>query len=166
MAAGDFGLSELVRTFETTVKFMEQSAADLSERQMVEQPAGVPNHAAWTLGHVVFSCQAMAAELGSETWLPGDWESVYGYGTTPHTDLSRYPNKAEMLALLADSASRLRRVLLALDESVLKKPLPDETFPTMAHLLSQVVVAHTAFHAGQLATWRRAIGMPSAGVFV
>jgi hypothetical protein len=37
-------LPELIHTFETSVKFIEQSVADLSEQQMVEQPAGVPNH--------------------------------------------------------------------------------------------------------------------------
>ena len=36
----------------------------------------------------------------------------------------------------------------------------------MGHLLLQVVGAHTAFHAGQLALWRRALGKPSVGVFV
>jgi len=159
-------IPELVHTFEATVTFMEQSVADLSEQRMVEQPAGVPNHATWTLGHVIFSCQGLAAELGSKEWLPADWESVFGYGSTPHADLERYPDKPELLTLLTDSAGRLRQTLLAVDESVLKKPLPDEMFPTMAHLLLQVVAAHTAFHAGQLAAWRRAIGMQSAGVFI
>jgi hypothetical protein len=41
-------IAELIKTFETTVKFTEQSVSDLSEAQMVEQPAGVPNHAQWT----------------------------------------------------------------------------------------------------------------------
>jgi hypothetical protein len=36
----------------------------------------------------------------------------------------------------------------------------------MAHLLLQVVIAQTAFHAGQLAMWRRAIGKESIAVFI
>ena len=158
--------TELVHTFETTLKFIEQSVADLSEQQMVEQPTGVPNHGMWTLGHVIYSCQGIAAELGAEQWLPDDWESVFGYGSTPSSDLSRYPKKSEMLTLLADAARRLRQTLLAADESVLRQSLPDETLPTMGHLLLQVVVAHTAYHAGQLAVWRRAIGKQSVAVFI
>ena len=159
-------MTELVDTFESTVKFIEQSVADLSEQQMVEQPIGVPNHGTWTLGHVIYSCQGMAAELGVEPWLADDWESTFGYGSEPSSDLSHYPEKSEMLTLLADAASRLRQVLLAADVSVVSKPLPDETMPTMGHVLLQVVVAHTAFHAGQLAAWRRAIGKHSVAVFV
>lgn len=159
-------VAELIHTFEATLRFMEQSVADLSEGQMVEQPAGVPNHGTWTLGHMIYSCQGMAAELGADPWLPDDWESTFGYGSTPSSDLSRYPTKSEMLAALTDAASRLRRAVLAANESVLGRPLPDETLPTMGHLLFQVVVAHTAFHAGQLAVWRRAIGERSVAVFV
>ena len=159
-------IDELIHTFEATVRFMEQSVADLSDDEMVEQPPGVPNHGTWTLGHIIYSCQAMAAELGAEPWLPDDWESAFGYGSTPSSDLSLYPRKSEMLTLLADAAGRLRQAILAADESVLSKPLPDEALPTMGDVLLQVVAAHTAYHAGQLAVWRRAIGKPSAGVFI
>ncbi len=156
----------MVHTFDSTLEFMERSVADLSEQQMVEQPMGVPNHGTWTLGHIVVSCQGMAAELGAAPWLPEDWESLFGYGSTPSPDRSRYPTKAELLAILAGAAGRLRQTLLAADESVLLRRLPDETFPTMRDLLLQVVVAHTAYHAGQLAVWRRAIGRESVAVFI
>jgi hypothetical protein len=159
-------IAELIDTFDTTLKFVEQSVADLSEQEMVEQPAGVPNHGTWTIGHIIFSCQGIAAELDAEPWLPDNWESDFGYGSTPSADLSCYPKKAEMLTVLADSAARLRQTLVASGESLLSKQLPDETLPTWAHLLLQVVIAHTAFHAGQLAMWRRAIGKPSVAVFI
>ena len=159
-------IAELVHTFESTLKFVEQSVADLSEQQMVEQPTGVPNHGTWTLGHIIYSCQGVAAELGVEQWLPDDWESAFGYGSTPSSDLSRYLKKSEMITLLVEAARRLRRALLAVNESVLRESLANEMLPTMAHLLLQVVVSHTAYHAGQLAVWRRAIGRQSAGVFI
>ncbi|MGD2217829.1 MAG: DinB family protein [Gemmatimonadales bacterium] len=159
-------IAELIHTFDATLRFIEGSVADLSEAQMVEQPAGAPNHGTWQLGHTIFSCQGIATELGAEPWLPDDWESTFGYGSSPSSDRSRYPSKREMLAALDDAASRLRQALRAADESVLRRPPPDETLPTMLHLLLQVVVAHTAYHAGQLAVWRRAIGKPSVAVFV
>jgi hypothetical protein len=123
--------------------FVEQSVADLSEQQMVEQPTGVPNHGTWTLGHIICSCQGVAAELGAEQWLPDDWESAFGYGSAPSSDLSRYLKKSEMLTILADAASRLRQAILAANGSVLRQSLVDETLPTMGHLLLQIVVANS-----------------------
>jgi hypothetical protein len=150
------------------VKFMEQSVADLSEEEMVQQPPGVPNHGTWTLGHIIYGCQAMARELGVEAWLPDDWESVYGYGSRPTSTLSRYPKKAEMITMLTDAAHRLRQALLATNESAMGKPLPDggELLPTVGHLFLQVVSAHTSYHAGQLAVWRLAIGKESVAVYI
>jgi hypothetical protein len=55
---------ELVSCFEKTVAFTKESVADLSDEDLVLQPSGVPNHAAWTLGHIIHSCQAIAGELG------------------------------------------------------------------------------------------------------
>ena len=158
--------SELVRTFEITTEFIQKSVADLSDDEMVVQPAGVPNHAAWTLGHIVYSCQEIAAELGSDRWLPETWKSEFGYGSTPVPDSNKYPTKAEMLNLLAAAISRLRQSLLNAGDSVWQRRLADDQLPTMADMLLQVVLAHTAYHAGQLAVWRRAIGKPSAGVFI
>lgn len=159
-------IDEMVHTFEATVRFMERSIHDLSDEEMVQQPSGVPNHGAWTLGHVIFSCQAMAAELGAAPWLPDDWESVFGYGSTPRSEGQEYPKKAELQNLLADATTRLSDTLRSADSSVLTRQLEDDDFPTMGHVFLQVIVAHTAYHAGQLAMWRRAMGKDSVAVFV
>jgi len=164
-------IPELVGSLDRSLAFMRGLVDDLSDEEMTLQPPGAPNHAAWTLGHVIHSCQAIAAELGVPPWLPDDWDSRYGYGSSPGAaPASHGPGKAALLATLADAGTRLRAVLLATDESRLKEPLADEkareTLPTLGDALLQVVSAHTAFHAGQLAAWRRAIGRPPAGVFI
>ena len=100
-------INEMVRAFDYTVGFVERSVSDLSDEEMGIQPYGVPNHAAWTLGHIIFSCQGMATELGAEPWLPEDWESVFGYGSTPGSGSPEYPPKEELLSLLADATARL-----------------------------------------------------------
>lgn len=163
-------IPELVGCFERTVDFLQKSVADLSDEDIVLQPTGVPNHAAWTLGHVIYSCQAMAGELGVPPWLPADWESRFGYGSSPTAVVSQRPSKAALLTALGEASKRLRAALLGMDQISLAEPLPDEQarelLPTKGHALLQVVAAHTAYHAGQLAVWRRAIGRPSAGVFL
>ena len=164
-------IPELVGSFDRSLAFMRGLIADLSDQEMVLQPPGAPNHAAWTLGHVIHSCQAIAGELGVAPWLPDDWEARFGYGSAPAAAAdSGDSGKVALLAALADAAERLRTVLLAIDESRLKDPLPDEKarkiLPTLGDALLQVISAHTAFHAGQLSAWRRAIGRPPVGVFV
>jgi len=164
-------IGELVSCFDRSVAFMRDLVADLSDEEMILQPAGVPNHAVWTLGHVIHSCQAIAGELGVRPWLPDDWESHFGYGSSPDKlPAPQHPWKPALLAALADASDRLRAALLAIDESGLAEPLPDENarevLPTVGHALLQVVAAHTAFHAGQLAVWRRAIGRAPVGVFI
>jgi uncharacterized damage-inducible protein DinB len=161
---------ELVGCLERTMAFMRQSVADLSDEDMVLQPPGVPNHAAWTLGHVIHSCQAMAGELGVQPWLPSEWESQFGYGSSPADLVSQHPSKVALLAALDEAGRRLQTALSGMDEQALAEPLPDEEvrelWPTKGHALLQVVAAHTAYHAGQLAVWRRAIGRQPVGVFL
>lgn len=159
-------IDEMIRALEYTVRFLDQSVGDLSEEEMVEQAPGMPNHATWTLGHIIHACHAMAAELGADPWLPEDWESVFGYGSIPLPEVKEYPGKAEMQSLLADASTRLCDALRSAGASALGRRLEDEDFPTMGHILLQVIVAHTAYHAGQLSVWRRAMGKESVAVFV
>jgi uncharacterized damage-inducible protein DinB len=163
-------VSEVVGCFQRTVAFMQESVADLSDEDLVLQPPGVPNHAAWTLGHVIHSCQAIAGELGVEPWLPSEWESQFGYGSSPTAVVPQHPSKAALLAALGEASHRLRTALLRMDETALAEPLPNERvrdmLPTKGHAVLQVVAAHTAFHAGQLAAWRRAVGRQPVAVFL
>jgi hypothetical protein len=116
-------IPELVSCFDRTVAFMQESVADLAEEDIVLQPPGVPNHAAWTLGHVIHSCQAMAGELGVEPWLPRDWGSQFGYGSSPTAVVSQYSSKAALLAAMGEASHRLRTALLGMDDTALAEPL-------------------------------------------
>ncbi len=75
-----------------------------------------------------------------------------------------YPAKRELLETLADAEKRLCERLLATDETALSRPLLDERvreiLPTLGHAVLHVLVGHTAAHLGQLAVWRRAMGLP------
>lgn len=163
-------LSELIGSFEYTVDFIAKQVADLTDEDLVSQPPGAPNHAAWTLGHVIFSCHEVAGELGVERWLPSEWESRFGYGSAPAPQASPQPGRVALLASLNEARTRLRDALRSADERALASPLPDADagtyFPTMGHVLLQVVAGHTAYHAGQLAAWRRAIGRAPVEVYV
>lgn len=164
-------IAELVNCFDRTATYIRGLVADLSDEEMILQPPGVPNHAAWTVGHVIHSYQAIAGALGVSPWLPDTWEPVFGYGSSPRDVVdSAYASKDILMTQFAEACDRLRGALLSTEESRLRDPLPDpessETFASTADALVQVVAAHTAYHAGQLAAWRRAIGREPVGVFV
>ncbi len=164
-------ISELVGCFDRTMAYLQALVADLSDDEWTLQPPGVPNHAAWTVGHVIFSCQEIAAELGVPRWLPSEWESLFGYGSVPaRLAGSPHASGAVLTGRLADASGRLRAALLGAAERSLTDPLPDEAarrvLPTLGDALVQIVAGHLAFHAGQLAAWRRAIGRAPAGVFL
>ncbi len=153
-----------------TLDFIRQQIADLSDEELVLQPTGAPNHAAWTLGHIIHSCHAIAIELGKEAGSSTEWESCFGYGTRPNPAASEKLSKSNLLTNLAEASDGLLATIQTLDMRFLDEPPSRgemrEIFPTMGHELMQVVIAHTAYHAGQLAAWRRAIGRAPVGVFV
>ena len=160
----------MIGCFENTLNFLQQQVADLSDEELILQLPGAPNHAFWTLGHIIYSCQAVASELGADPWLPADWESHFAYGSMPGPERYNDLSKSEILADLVEASKRLRATLMAMNLNKLAQPLPDaqtsQILPTIGHALMQVLVAHSAFHAGQLAAWRRAIGRKPVGVFI
>ncbi len=161
---------EILNSLGLFMRNLRELVGDLDDAQMAEQPPGVPNHPAWTVGHIAFSFQGISEELGLEPWLPEDWEKRFGTGTTPAQDTKAYPGKRELLGTLADAERRVRERLLRLDEAALRDPLPDERvreiLPTLGHAVLHVLVGHTAAHLGQLAVWRRAMGLPPATIII
>lgn len=164
-------ITAVIRCVRRSEAFLREQVADLSDEELLLQPAGAPNNAAWTLGHVILSCHELAALLGAAAWLPEQWESRFGYGSLPsQVSGSHDVSRAALLASLAEASERLCDALQRAGGDRLGEAVADEAsravFATTADAVVQVVCAHTAFHAGQLAAWRRAIGRQPAGAFV
>lgn len=161
---------EILNSLSLHMKTLQELVADLDDAQMTRQPPGVPNHPAWTLGHIAFSFQGIGEEIGLDPWLLEDWEKRFGTGSTPVAEAGAYPAKQELLDTLADAERRVREPLLALDYTALQGLLRDERIreilPTLGHAVLHVLVGHTAAHLGQLAVWRRAMGLPPATIIV
>ena len=68
----------------------ETLVKDLSAEQMVEQPNGVINHPAWSLGHLVVWANNLGSMLGLESSLPDGWDKTFATGETPSSDVSAY----------------------------------------------------------------------------
>jgi hypothetical protein len=144
--------------------YLEEQVADVESSNLALQPAGLPNHPSWVIGHLTFSFQLLGGVIGLKEWLPSDWAVRFGPGSAPVADRDRYEPKTEALKILRDAHSRIALAVAALDRPTLDQPFPVESyreiFPTVRHALTQVLAGHTAYHVGQIGVWRRAMGLP------
>ena len=158
-------MKAVLHSFAYGLDYLREQVQDISSPDMVVQPKGFKNHPAWTIGHLAFSCQAIGGEIGLSPWLPHTWAIKYGSGSTPRQSEHDYPSKDESLRWLRDAQTRVDRAVRELSEAQLDQPLPDEAFrkvlPTIRHAITQVLIAHVAYHVGQISLWRVAMGLPS-----
>jgi hypothetical protein len=160
-------LHPVLHSFAYALDYLREQLADVAPADMVAQPTGIPNHPAWTVGHLTHSCELLAEVVGVPPWLPKDFAARFGTGSVPVADLARYEPKDEALETLRDAQTRLTRAVERLTDARLDRPFPDpayrDVFPTVRHALTQVMVGHAAFHVGQVSAWRRGIGLPPTG---
>jgi hypothetical protein len=153
-------IPEILASYALNLNKVREIVKDLSCAEMVAQPVGAPNHAAWTIGHLVYSAERIGGELGLEPWLPEDWAKRFGTGSAPVGDPAAYPDKESLLGSLDDAQKRLTERLRAMTDEDMNQPLPDvrhrKTFPTLGHAVLHILSSHSAFHVGQLAVWSRA----------
>ena len=139
---------------------------DLTPEQMVGQPHGVVNHPAWSLGHLVMVADRLGRLLGLESEVPGGWAPVFATGGIPSNDASRYPSKEELLDALAAQHARNTEAIESIGPGWFDTPNPDEKrrkrFPTQGDEAVFLMTSHEMLHLGQVAAWRRAMGLPPA----
>ena len=141
------------------------SVEDVPDDQMAEQPAGLPNHPAWILGHLVGAFDALTRALGQDVARDDAWYERFRQGTKPTSNRSDYPSKDDLIAAYTDACRSLRKAIQAAGESVLDQPVDNEQlaafFPTNGRWTAHCLLSEGAFHTGQLSAWRRAKGLPS-----
>ena len=138
---------------------------DLTEEQMVAQPSGVINHPAWTLGHLGATSDALAGMLGLPSTFPDAWREACRMGSIPSGEAADYPGKAELLEQLRAQHQRVAEAVAAVDAERLQQPTPPrlrERFPTIGDFAAALMTMHEGHHLGQLAAWRRALGLGAA----
>lgn len=141
---------------------------DLSDEQMVWQPHGVVNHPAWILGHLALSSDGLARRYGLASTLPAGWSDTFGAGGVPSGAVADFPGRDRTLDELTAQHTRVAEAVTAADPAVFETPVPfpDErrrrTFPTLGDYTVFVMTTHEGGHIGQIAAWRRAMGLGSA----
>jgi hypothetical protein len=160
-------MNPVLHSIAYSLDFVRELVADLADTNMVAQPPSIPNHPAWVIGHLTFSCQEPGGVIGLPAWLPQDWRSRFGPGSMPTAEVSAYESKTDALKILTDAQSRITQAVAHLKDPELDQPFPDESyravFPTIRYALTQVKVGHATYHVGQLSVWQRAMDLPPLG---
>ena len=156
----------LLFTYKFNLGHLESLVKDLTDEQMVQQPHGVVNHPAWTLCHLASASNHTGVALGLESTFPADWETAAKTSGEPSADASQYPSKEALLAELKKQHERVSDAVASADPDVFGKEFPDEGtrkhFPTIGDFVDYLLSAHEANHIGQIAAWRRALGLASS----
>jgi len=147
------------------------------DEQRTTQAENLPNHAAWTFGHVALTLHRIAELLDENVDLPPedfvtgdgsdgdenryDTESV-ATGSEPADDPSRYPTVARSREIAEAAAQRLHDAIrnAAEDDLDAPDPRPGGDKEPLWSLVMRAVL-HEAVHAGQLAALRKALGLAS-----
>jgi uncharacterized damage-inducible protein DinB len=161
-------LDSYLATINHSHSMLLKLVADLSDDQIVQQPAPKVNHPAWVLGHQIIVDSAFVKLITNKepaTFIDDEWKATYGQKSEPVADKSKYKPKAFYLEQLAILREQIMTGLHNMKPEDFQKPHPDparrDRFPTIGHAVMLYGTWHEAYHAGQLSTWRRVLGLPA-----
>ena len=156
-------LQHVVFAYGFNLNIAKRLVRDLTAEQMCQQPHGVVNHPAWSLGHLASASVGLLKALGQQASLPEGWAEAFKTGGIPSSDPSGYPSKDELLSTLESLHDRVTTAVKAADSATLATPHPHEGtrkhFPTIGDMVVFLMTSHEMDHLGQLAAWRRAMKM-------
>lgn len=145
---------------------------DFNDTNHTAQAPGLPNHVAWTLGHLALTLNRTAEKLDRQALPESDFrkgdggsgffdtESV-GFGSRPVNDPSRYPSFARSVAIFDAAIDRCARACDGATDDQLDAMTKWGPMEIPVWKLLPRMVFHNGTHNGQIADLRRALGMGS-----
>lgn len=142
--------------------FLEAQIVDLEGDDLLATPGPkVGKHVLWVLGHLAWAEERLIAcyVQGGRHPHP-EWEPLFGTGSQPVPEAAQYPSKAELWQRFLD----VRVNTFAARASLVPEDLARPSFAKDIEHLGTIgkcfmaVISHNAFHCGQIADIRRALG--------
>lgn len=141
------------------------AASGFDDSNRCKQVVNLPNHGAWTIGHVAGTLASVHAALLHERLPVEDFTdgqcdglrfsmAMVQHGSSPQADAGLYPGWARSLDILARCVDRFVLIGNLLPQG---QTIPWEGRPVSFELLAIRYSLHTAYHAGQLASLRSAL---------
>lgn len=162
----------IVRQYNFNLEYATQLVADLTKDQMTQIPTkGLENHPAFTLGHLISGSADLNRDLGGDFSMPDAWADLFirsgpGDPRKPDPDTEKYPSKNLLLEELENQHTKVVSRLRSMDENELLNSHLKWRFgnfmPSLYDVVIFMCINHEAMHLGQLAAWRRSMGLDSA----
>ncbi len=116
---------------------------------------------AWLLGHLITGAD-FASQLCGSPRGDGAMDERFTPGSTPESDRSMYPPKAELIKDLIDAHAHASQAFQSVSDDVLNQPFPMEDsrsfFPRVGDGVVYLLAHHEPYHNGQLQQWALATG--------
>lgn len=135
-----------------------------TREQATAQAPGNPNHLIWTLGHLTITYHWFANCVdGKGTKPPEGYEKLFNMGTKPTDNPSDYPSLEEVTAAFGEAVQRVTSAAETLTAETMFAPPAQDTGGWVTDRYDAVLKAawHNGWHVGQLASLRKAMGMPA-----
>ena len=164
-------IEAIIKQYDFNLDYAKALVIDLSDDQMTTIPAnGLDNHPAWTIGHLISGSADLACDLGAEFEMPDNWAELFvrkgpGDPRKPILDKSKYPSKHQLIVELENQHNKVKQLLQKIDTNGLTESVTwhfSNYMPTLSDLVTFMCINHESMHLGQLAAWRRAMGLESA----
>lgn len=147
--------------------------AGFSDENRTRQAPGLPNHVAWSLGHLALTMNRAAEKidgrpLPASDFIAGSGGSAGSFGTEtvafgsrPVDDPALYPPLARCTAIYEAACDRLAAAVAGAPDAKLAEATPWGNAQTTVGLLAARMIFHNGTHTGQIADLRRALGFKS-----
>jgi uncharacterized damage-inducible protein DinB len=135
---------------------------------MRDQPTVMPtphggNHPLWVLGHLTYAEAGLLGRfIGGGANPLEKWKPIFGGGSEPVADASKYPSWDELMAEFERVRANTLKTLATYTDADLDRPTnAPENMKTFFGTIGQVfmmIALHGTFHGGQVADARRTAG--------
>ncbi len=153
---------------------LKRYLAGFDDTNHTRQASDLPNHVAWTLGHLAHTMHRVAekidgAPMPSEAFFTGtgrgdsrrfDTEAVC-FGSKPVVEGAAYPGLARCIEIFDQAIDRLAAALTKADEAALDRMMPWGSIEVPVWAATARMVFHNGAHTGQIADLRRALKLKS-----
>ena len=157
-------LEHLLFVYDFNLKHLRYFVEDLTPDQCVQQPNGLINHPAWQIGHLALAADIAALELGGEQTFPPEWAERFFPGAPITAEVADYPSMTELVDQLAAQHARVAALIPNATEAQLAAPCQMEMlhrrFSKIGDFIAYIMTGHEGVHVGQIASWRREMGIP------
>lgn len=177
----------LAESILSTKVLLGRYLAGFTDVTHVRTVPGLPNHVAWSLGHLsitMYRAGALmkaAAQPGAPadpapfpagTFVTGDGTrgsrdkgcfdtEAVSFGSSPEERHDRYPTLTRCTEIYNGACDDLAKIVRALPDAAFDTPVRWGQAETPVWALCTRMVFHNGFHTGQIADLRRALGLKS-----